>query len=238
MDPAELQLPDLLRRLENIVRMGTVAEVRHTLPAALVRVRSGGNTTDWRPYVESRAGDTRTWNPPTIGEQVVLLSPGGDLAGAIVLGGIHQNDHPAPSTDPNRTVTVHPDGATVVYDHATHALRVELPADGTADITVPGRVTVRCGTADITADGAATVHAGTITLDAPDTLATGNLTVAGVLTYQGGMMGSGVAPGAASSAVVQGDLSASGDVQAGAVSLRGHVHGGVRPGDGSSGAPR
>ncbi len=93
----------MLRKLENLVRTGTIAEVRHELPGALVRVRTGNNVTDWRPYHELRAGNTRTWNPPTVGEQVTLLSPGGDLAGALVIGGIHQNDHPAPSTDPNKT---------------------------------------------------------------------------------------------------------------------------------------
>lgn len=107
----DLLLPDVLRKLENLVRTGTIAEVRHELPGALVRVRTGNNVTDWRPYHELRAGNTRTWNPPTVGEQVTLLSPGGDLAGALVIGGIYQNDHSAPSTDPNKTVTVYPDGA-------------------------------------------------------------------------------------------------------------------------------
>lgn len=101
----DLLLPDVLRKLENLVRTGTIAEVRHELPGALVRVPTGKNVTDWRPYHELRAGNTSTWNPPTVGEQVTLLSPGGDLAGALVIGGIHQNDHPALSTDPNKTVT-------------------------------------------------------------------------------------------------------------------------------------
>ncbi|MET3516472.1 phage baseplate assembly protein V, partial [Pseudacidovorax sp. 1753] len=75
----DLLLPDVLRKLENLVRTGTIAEVRHELPGALVRVQIGKNLTDWRPYHDLRAGNTRTWNPPTVGEQVTLLSPDGDL---------------------------------------------------------------------------------------------------------------------------------------------------------------
>ncbi|MBO9643519.1 MAG: phage baseplate assembly protein V [Pseudacidovorax sp.] len=156
-------LPDLLRKLENLVRTGTIAEVRHELPGALVRVRTGNNVTDWRPYHELRAGNTRTWNPPTVGEQVTLLSPGGDLAGALVIGGIHQNDHPAPSTDPHKGVTVYPDGATVSYDRAAHAPAITLPGAGTADITVPDCITVTCKTADVTSSDSATVYARRVT---------------------------------------------------------------------------
>ncbi|MGD7227625.1 phage baseplate assembly protein V, partial [Ralstonia pseudosolanacearum] len=95
---------DLARLLENLLRLGTVAEVRHTTPPA-VRVRTGGITTTWRPWAERRAGRTRTWNPPTVGEQVLLFCPSGDPANAVILCGIPTADNDVPSNDPNRTVT-------------------------------------------------------------------------------------------------------------------------------------
>ena len=42
---------------------GTIAEA--DLAAPRVRVDTGGLTTHWLPWLECRAGTTRTWNPPT-----------------------------------------------------------------------------------------------------------------------------------------------------------------------------
>ena len=42
------------RRVENLARMGTVLEVRHTKPARC-RVKLGDNTTDWLPWIAGRA---------------------------------------------------------------------------------------------------------------------------------------------------------------------------------------
>ncbi|WP_407658270.1 phage baseplate assembly protein V [Larsenimonas rhizosphaerae] len=61
--------------------------------------------------MEARAGATRSWNPPTLGEQVVLLSPSGELRGAVVLCAVNSNAHPALSDDPNLTRLRLPDGA-------------------------------------------------------------------------------------------------------------------------------
>ncbi len=251
MDVDQL-LPDLLRKLENLVRLGTIAQVRHEQPGALVRVQTGGLLTDWRPYHELRAGNTRTWNPPTVGEQVTLLSPGGDLAAAIVIGGIHQNSHPTPSTDPNKTMTVYPDGATFIYDHAAHALTVTLPGGGTADITVPDRITINCKTADVTASDSATVHSQQITLDAPQTTTTGHLTVMGLTSMLGGFSASGGSAVAGAQSVgrmsipllstreieTTDTVRADTDVKTGPISLRGHAHGQVQKGGDVSGLPQ
>ena len=42
-----------------------------------------------------RAGADREWDPPTIGEQVVLLSPSGNLAQGVVLTGLFSDLIPA-----------------------------------------------------------------------------------------------------------------------------------------------
>ncbi|WP_445620662.1 phage baseplate assembly protein V [Kushneria sp. Sum13] len=129
---------ELARLLHNLIRLGTVAEIDHA--AARVRVTTGELLTDWLPWLESRAGQTRTWNPPTEGEQVLLLAPGGELAGAVVLGAINSNAHPAVSDDPNLTRWDMPDGAVIEYDHAASHLRADLP--GSAAITAPAGVTI------------------------------------------------------------------------------------------------
>ena len=78
------------RRMENIVRKGTVAAVRLAAPAR-VRVKTGDNTTDWLPWIALRAGGVaggRTWNPAVVGEQCTVLAPGGEgLAEAVAAFG-------------------------------------------------------------------------------------------------------------------------------------------------------
>lgn len=75
---------------------------------------------------------------------------------------------------------------------------------------------------------------GTVTVNAPDTIITGNTTVMGLLTYQGGMSGSG---GAGAAAVIDGAIQATGvissdsDVTANGISLIGHTHTGDSGGD-------
>ena len=84
------------RRMENIVRKGTVAAVRLAAPAR-VRVKTGDNTTDWLPWIALRAGGVaggRTWNPAVVGEQCTVLAPGGDLAQAVVLLGLYSDAMP------------------------------------------------------------------------------------------------------------------------------------------------
>lgn len=252
VDPVQ-QFADLKRQIENVVRVGTIAAVDHAATPPMVRVKlSESATSDWRPYIEQRAGDTGTWNPPTVGECVLLFSPGGVTEGGFVLTGVPTGSRPAPSADPNKTVTKYPDGAVIEYDHVAHALKITLPADGTADITVPDAITVKCKTADVTADDSATVHsqqvtvdAQQITLDAPQTTATGKLTVMGLLTWQQGMVGYGVGPGG-QGAQINCDMSFinghgiatdGGDIVAGTISLQHHLTSEVVKGGDISGGP-
>ncbi|ERS88738.1 phage baseplate assembly protein V [Halomonas sp. PBN3] len=114
---------ELLRLIHNLIRLGTVAEVDHA--SARCRVQIGELTTAWLPWLEERAGTTRTWNPPTVGEQVVVFAPGGDMASAVVLAGLYRATHPAPSDSPDVWREVMPDGAVIEYDHAAHRLLAE-----------------------------------------------------------------------------------------------------------------
>ncbi|MEN2925541.1 hypothetical protein FHPHGOJG_02561 [Mannheimia haemolytica] len=74
-----------IRRLDNIIRLGTIAEV--DLTTATARVNSGGITTDFLPWLTFRAGTSQTWSAPTVGEQCVVLSVSGEFTtGVIYLG--------------------------------------------------------------------------------------------------------------------------------------------------------
>lgn len=81
------------RRIENLARLGTVAEVRLTRPAR-VRVRSGKNLSGWIPWLAYRAGGSkggRKWHPPVAGEQALVISPGGHPGQGVALLGIYSD---------------------------------------------------------------------------------------------------------------------------------------------------
>lgn len=124
--PASLNPTELLRRLENTVRLGTIAAVRHEAPARC-RVSTGGNTTDWLPWMTGRAGKDRTWWAPEVGEQAVVFSPGGNLGAGVVLPGCYSDSHPQPDDDPDVACIEFEDGVRVEYHRARHVLSVSAP---------------------------------------------------------------------------------------------------------------
>lgn len=131
---------ELQRQLGSAIRFGTVAEL--DLASARCRVETGEIKTDFVPWFVPRAGETIDWSAPAIGEQVLLLSPGGDTHGAVALRGVYSDAFPAPDSSGARHLTRYPDGALIEYDHAAHTLKATLPGGGTAEITADGGVTI------------------------------------------------------------------------------------------------
>lgn len=129
------------RRLQsNLIRLGTVTAV--DLTAARCRVTSGGLLTDWLPWLTGHAGARVEWSAPSIGEQVIVLSPGGDLHGALVLRGAYSDTFTPPGDTGNQHITRYADGAVIAYDDTAHALTATLPDGGTATLTASGGVTI------------------------------------------------------------------------------------------------
>ncbi|MCJ9428548.1 phage baseplate assembly protein V [Kordiimonas marina] len=157
---------DIRRRVDNLIRFGTIAEV--DLVKARCRVTMGTLTSGWLPWKTARAGGDRTWWPPEKDEQVMVLAPGGDLAQAFALSGLFSDASPAPDQSADLSGIFYSDGAKILYDRAAHALTADLPAGGTAHINADGGITLTGptrieGTLEVTA----TVHAqGDISSDA------------------------------------------------------------------------
>lgn len=78
-------LIDVIRRLENLIRVGHVFAV--DTEKRLCRVKSGDLETNWIKWICHRAGDDVDWWPPTVGEQVLLFSLSGELTTAFALLG-------------------------------------------------------------------------------------------------------------------------------------------------------
>ena len=68
---------DLFRRFENLIRLGKIKTVKPTKNYLTVTVDCGEITTAPIRYLNLRAGNDKTFDPPSIGEEVVVLSPCG-----------------------------------------------------------------------------------------------------------------------------------------------------------------
>ncbi|MBP1316622.1 phage baseplate assembly protein V [Herbaspirillum sp. 1130] len=208
-------LSELVRTIPNLIRTGKIAEIN----ADKVRVRlSPSLLTTWLQWIALRAGDVIDWCPPSIGEQVIVFSPNGDLTQGKVLAGLFSADSSAPQTSLKIRSIHYPDGAVVLYDFGKHSLSAILPAGSSA-----------------------LVKADAVTADAPQTTCTGDVTIKGNLVVEGFSAlnnGAKVLGGDGGAAIViDGDVTATGDIKAGDISLRNHPHGEIKRGDEKSGVP-
>ena len=160
----DFELVELARRLANVVRIGTIHEVDEAVARVRVQYATDADgepvLTDWLPWMAMRAGEDRTWWAPTVGEQVVLLAPSGELAQAVALPALYQSQYPAPGSDPNKQLVVFSDDAWLEYDREAHHLKAVLPSGGTADLVADGGVRVQGNTTiigDLRVEGEALV---------------------------------------------------------------------------------
>lgn len=199
-------LQDLSRQLRNLIRIGVVTEV--DAARALCRVETGGITTDWLNWLTPRAGRSRTWWAPSVGEQVLLLAIGGELDTAFVLPGIYSDENPAPSASADALHISFPDGAVIEYEPETGALTVS--GIKTASVTASESVVVTVPVVTVKASKK-------ITLDTPEVVCTSKLTTGTLEVKQGGKM--------------SGNIEHSGGIfKSNGVQVDDHDHGGVERG--------
>lgn len=203
---------DINRRLENLIRFGTIKTINPSKPIPLVTVDLDDIVTPEIRFFNARSGNDSTWDPPSEHEEVMVISPCGEIGPtSVVFYGLYNNEHPAPSDDLNKKIRVFADGCVIAYDVAAHQLSAILPSGGKAIVTADGGVTVN---GDTTINGNLLVNGSSVT--------TGNNTVGGSQLVQG-------------SSHSKGDFSTEGDVKAGSISQLHHKH----PGDsgGTTGEP-
>ena len=141
---------------------GRIASV--DLAAGRLTVALGEMETHAVRWFTGGSGDTRVWSRPRVGEQVLLLAPGGDIAGAVALRGLDCDAFP-PIGDDARELIRFADGAVIAYDPDAHKLEAVLPAGATVSIVAPGGVTIDADvriTGDLIVDK--DVVAGTVSL--------------------------------------------------------------------------
>ena len=145
-------LSDLAKRLSNIIRIGTIFEINHQ--TAKARVKIGELETDFLPWANANSGNNNSWNPPEIDEQVIVLSPSGDLSQAVILPSIYKNN--ASDSDQNIKSTSYQDGSKISFNVSS----------GTLDLDLKGDVTIKVvGNANIEGDNINIKGSSNITLD-------------------------------------------------------------------------
>jgi len=112
----EFEIAELNRRVANLLRVGSIVDTDYA--NARARVTIGDITTGWLDFMTQRAGGDRTWWAPEIGEQVMVLSPSGDLAQGKILPALYSAAAPAPAGSPDIHKEVHADGFSVTHDRA------------------------------------------------------------------------------------------------------------------------
>lgn len=121
---------------DQLIRFGTVASVDLGAGRCVVDLDDDSASPPIR-WIEMRMGRTRTWSPPSEGEQVVLLCPAGEIGAAVALRGLASDAFPTLG-DSLAEVIEFLDGARVSYDPEAHGLVIALPSGGTVRIVAPG----------------------------------------------------------------------------------------------------
>lgn len=171
------QTEDIDADWSTLIRLGTVKSVDLAAAKCIVVF---GDPDDDEPsetppirWLCGRAGATRIWSPPTVGEQVILLTPDAQIGAAVAMIGIVQNAFPPAGSDAVELIEF-ADGARISYDAEAHALSAELPDGATAAITATGGITL---TGNVTIDGTLTVN--------DDVTVTGTIVADGDVTGEG-----------------------------------------------------
>lgn len=147
-----MSIADINRRIDNLIRYGIIAQTDFDSDKVQprVRVKTGGMLTDWIPIAAARANQDAEHDPVQVGEHVILLSPSGELAQAVVIGKLFSENFPSPDRNPDNHRRTYRDGAVFEYNSKTNHLNVALPSGGTVNITALGGFTLN---GDITHNG-------------------------------------------------------------------------------------
>jgi phage baseplate assembly protein V len=153
---------DHSRRLNNLARYGVVAEVDYNgetagFPAVRVDMQDGALRSDWVPWFTPRAGADVVWDPPTVGEVVMLLAPSGELANGVAIPGMF-SDGNANGDRAALHRRTYSDGTIVEYDSDNHTLTIDTTSS-------TGSVVIRTGAASIQSQGEVSITGSSIHLN-------------------------------------------------------------------------
>jgi phage baseplate assembly protein V len=113
-------LSEMNRRLLQIIRIGIIQEIDYV--KAKARVKIGDNITGWRPWVSL----AKAWIPPSVGDQVVVLSPNGDFEQGIILSALYHSKSKAPSNKENEIKFKLSETSSICFDSDLEKLTIKI----------------------------------------------------------------------------------------------------------------
>ena len=130
------RIAELERRLNNVMRPAKVTEVDPAKSIAKVTYASSSEgepvESDWIPWTES-AGDIKSWSPVSIGEQLMMMSPSGEMGRhSWLMRGGFSNENPKPHNKSGEQVT------TVGGNYRNH-----IDANGSREETLSGNLVTK-----------------------------------------------------------------------------------------------
>lgn len=139
----EYTLAEMWRRLNNLIRRGTVHSVQLSPPR--VRVSFGTDPVNhtehlsaWLPWYTRADAGMQEWSVPAVGCPATVLSEGGDIRNGVVLVGMITDDQTPAGDSGEVYATRYGNGASVTVDTAGNAMAISLPAGGTVSVDCQG----------------------------------------------------------------------------------------------------
>lgn len=139
----EYRLAALEALVANLVRVGTISQVNYSGPVPKARVQIGQLETTWLPLPAVRAGGDRATWLLEVGEQVVVLAPGGRLEEAMISHSLHKTTSAGTTVSADVAKIQFSDGSIVKMNRSTGVLTLEpvTKLEINADVEITGNVT-------------------------------------------------------------------------------------------------
>jgi len=199
-----------------MLRFGNITEVDPVKGYARVTFTDDGIVSDWLQFLTLGAIKDNFSHTFSINEQVACLMDENSEEG-VILGAIFNDKTPPNNAGDGIFRVKFDDDSVIEYNRNSHEYKLDIKgkinisADTEINITsTAGEVKVNALNATVTATTLAKIQAPAIQLTGAVAIS-GALTVGGTITAPGG-------------GAISGDLKATGDVQAGVVSLKTHRH--------------
>lgn len=146
------QIAEMKRQARNRKRTGKITVVDHKKGLARVEIsRPEGKPflSPWVPWKEVASGGIKSHIPPTVGEQVDLVSESGDLADAVIDMSTPSNENPRPHDGPEAVITKGSSRLTIGEG--------SIEVASTTIHLIAGKTTI---TGDLTVEGSSLTHNG------------------------------------------------------------------------------
>ncbi|MFT8662626.1 phage baseplate assembly protein V [Zymomonas mobilis] len=131
------------RKLSSLILYGTVEKIEDDT----AQVRISDNVLSPPLPWAALAGNLKTWAAPSIGEQVAILCPDGDINTGYITARLYSDKNASPSIDPNEYIIAFPDGTLLKYNADKHILTGECHGETQfkfpQGLTIEGNISIK-----------------------------------------------------------------------------------------------